>query len=162
MDRGEPRGRCGQQVEPHHVAHVRVVLGRGLRRRARVERAVDQILGPELGVGVGEAHAHAGRVEARAAVRDAGLVEEIAHPLEQRGVDLDRGPGARHLHRGRLAEEVRQRVEERERDRQCDQRVAPGGIAVHVMLLMVPLGSRTCTAPFCTLISVLGAISSEI
>jgi hypothetical protein len=59
--RGEPVGRGRQQVERDDVGRV---------LRVGVERAVDHVARLELGVGVGEPHAHAGRIEDRAGVLD--------------------------------------------------------------------------------------------
>src|SRR5438046_1208550 len=54
-------------------------------------------------------------------------------PADQRAGPLHPALAARHLHGRRLAEEVRQRVEEGGDDREGDQRVLPGSKAVHLL-----------------------------
>ncbi len=155
VDRGQPARRSGEQVQCHRVVGI---------CRVGVQGPVDRVARLELRVDVGEAHPHAVRVEQRAGVGQVRLLQRRLDFRHQRGIDLDRRLDARDLHRRRLAEEVRHRVEEGDRDRRRDQRIRPGGISVHLpihdwMLFSVPLGSTVCTAAFCTLTSVLGAIS---
>ena len=59
-----------------------------------VERVLDQVFRSELGVRVGEAHAHAGRVDLRTAVGNGFLLEDLLDAGEQGGVDLDGRLGA--------------------------------------------------------------------
>jgi hypothetical protein len=122
VDPGEPAGRRRQQVERDGVG---AFVGAG------VERALDQVLRPELRVGVGEAHLHAGRVDLGAAVVNGFLLEDLFDPGEERRVDLHRRLGARDLHRRRFAEEVRHGIDERRDDHERDERILPGGEAVH-------------------------------
>jgi hypothetical protein len=122
LDRRQPVGRGGQQVERYRVGGV-VLL--------RVERLVEKVVGAQLRVAVGEARLDPGRVGGEAGVGDVALLQRLLDASQERRVDLYRGFGRRHLHGRRLAVEVRHGVEQREQDRNPDQHVAPGGIAVH-------------------------------
>ena len=165
--RGEPGGRVRQQVERDGVGGV---------RRVGVERLADDVLRLQLRVGVGEAHLDAVGVEeqSRWAAMPA-VFSASSTRAEQRGVDLERGLAAGHLHRRRFAEEVRQRVQRaRAPARTAMSDVDPERVAVHWIVrtrkvrgrlrrltahdidLIVPLGSRVCTAAFCTCTSVSG------
>src|SRR5690606_3252928 len=96
-----------------------------------LERLRDDVLGAQLRVGVAEACLDRVAVEEQPGVLDAGLFQRGLDPAEHRLLGLDRGLAARELDRGRLAEEVRQRVQQAEGQRYRDDRVLPDRIAVH-------------------------------
>mmetsp|Transcript_15261 Transcript_15261/g.42131 ORF Transcript_15261/g.42131 Transcript_15261/m.42131 type:complete len:271 (-) Transcript_15261:243-1055(-) len=122
MQGREPLRRARQQVQRDDI---------GWLGRVGVERLADRVLGLELGVGVTEAGLDGAAVELHIVRLDTGVLQRGLDAGLQRGVDLDGDLGAGHLHRGRLAEQVGQRVEGANQQRDEQDRVLPERIAVH-------------------------------
>src|SRR5258706_7484315 len=123
VNRGEPPGRIGQQVEGDGVAGV---------LRIGVQRPVDGVLGLGLRVVVSEPHLDARGIEEESRGPDPGILERLLDAPEKRAVHLQRRACRGDLHRRRLTEEVRQRVESPEHERHRDGDVDPEGITVHL------------------------------
>jgi len=175
-NRGEPVRRPRQQIQRHDVAGV---CGIG------VEPTAECVLGLQLHVCVGETRFHGSALELHEVGLDACIDQDLRHAALQRRIELERGFGAAYLHGGRLAKEVRQRVEEAPKQCDHDDRVLPPRIAVHdgsfagqpaaggrrapvdrvantsrVNYLMVPFGRTWTTAERCTWTSTPDAIST--
>jgi hypothetical protein len=100
----------------------------------RIQALLQCVLRPQLGVVVGHADTDRRRltvVEEHPGRRDVRLLQQVLHAIHHRQIDLDRGLAARDLHRGRLTEEVRQRVKEADRQRDDDDDVLPGRVSIH-------------------------------
>ena len=126
VDGGQPVGRGRKQVQRDHVGRVGRIRVQGLR---------GEVLGLELRVGVREANADAVDIDQRCRVGDVALLEGFLDAREHRGVDLDGGLAAGHLHGRRFAVEVGQRVQECDHHGERDEGVFPGGVSVHCCLL---------------------------
>ncbi len=122
-DRREPRRRRRQEVERDRVVRILWV---------RVERLVDHFLRLELRVAVAETKTRPVRVDDHTRIGDLRRLERRLDAREQAAVHLHRRATAGDLDGRRHAEEVRQRVEQRDRDREPDQRVLPDGKAIHL------------------------------
>ena len=79
-------------------------------------------------VSVSGSGAHAGGVGEDAGVLDAGRLERTGDAVGGgRGVELERGLGAGHLHRRHLAVEVGQGVDQAPEQHEADEEVLPEG-----------------------------------
>jgi len=114
-------GERDQQIEGHDIGGV---------GRVGVERALDRILGLELGVGVGKAGFDGVALEHHAVRRNTGGLERRFDPVA-RGIVQPQGRlGHRHLHRRRLTKQIGQRVQPRNDERDQQNRVLPQRIPV--------------------------------
>ena len=83
----------------------------------------------ELGLGVGEAQQQAAALALDAGRLETGTLEAGDDAGLDQLVDA-RAAGRRELHRGVVAEHVRQRVDDSDREHHRDQGVLPGGILI--------------------------------
>ena len=125
VDRGQPARRVRHEVERDDVARV---------VRGRVQPLLQDVLGLQLRIAVREPHADRWRlavVEEHAGAGDAGLLQQRVGARHHRRVHLDRGLAAGDLHGRRVAEDVGQRVDQADRERDDDDDVLPERITIH-------------------------------
>ena len=135
VQRGEPGGRTGQQIERHHIGGVLGIW---------IQRTLDGVLGLELRFGVAETRADAVLVDKDAVVHDARRFQGFLDAAEQFHVDLDGRLDAGDLHRRRFAEEVGQGIQQADGHCCGNEDVFPERVAVHVSLRVgtaAPAGS---------------------
>jgi hypothetical protein len=125
VDRRQPARRARQQVQRDDVARV-VRIG--------VERGDQRVLRLALRIEIGEAGLHRVAVVLDEIGLQRRLVEHLPDGSLQRSVDLQRRLAARDLHRRRFAEEIRQRIEDADDERDDEDRVLPDRVAVQARL----------------------------
>jgi hypothetical protein len=116
-DRSEPLRRRRQQVQGDDIVLAQLGL--------------QHILRFQLRIGIRESDLDAGRIERRAANRNRGGLERVFDGSEQRGVDFRRALRRRDLDRRHFGKQIRQRVEEADRESDADQYIFPERVAVH-------------------------------
>ena len=136
----EGGGLLHARLELDPVGHaVGEQLGIGRVGRVAVEFLFQQALGLELGVGVGETHAHrtdiADGLKDDALRRQAGFLQRAFDQAGHTVVNLDSRLGAADLQGRRFAEEVGQGVDHAEQQRDDDDDVFPDWVAIHGMEL---------------------------
>ena len=95
---------------------------------------MNHALGFKLGIGISKAHLHASGVKGDVRIGDMALLQRVFNLRQQRLVYLGQAAQWRHLHRGRFAVKVGQRVDQAEQYRRSDKDIFPQGIAVHAGL----------------------------
>src|SRR5574340_735467 len=119
-DMGQPGRRARQQVERGNIAVPQLGL--------------QQILGFQLGVGIGETDLDAGLIEEDSSIGYLLLLQNAFHLLQQVLVNLEGGLDRGNLHRRHLTEKVGQGVEQAEQQRHSNDEVLPQRITVHERL----------------------------